>query len=162
MLSSGFIHWRANCSFGPGGSSGRGRQPRSLANRRREEERRWQERPRRRRSGCAGTGTGTGDGRPPPAFRLLAGGAGSEENRTRRLKRGLTKHTQGSGLDQSATLARRQKLEEMRGARRRACGSPIQCPSALPGLAQGIWISLLGLPTLGFSQLLPALFRGSS
>lgn len=60
--NSSFTHWRTNCSFGPGGSSGRGRQSRSLANRRREEERRWQERP-RGRSRCAGTETG--DGRPP-------------------------------------------------------------------------------------------------
>lgn len=68
-----------------------------------------------------------------PAFRLLAGGAGSGKNQTLLLKRGLAKHTQGSGLDQSPTLALRQKLEEMRGARRRAWGSSIQCALCAPG-----------------------------
>lgn len=49
-----------NCCFGLGGSSGRGRQPRSQANRGREEERRWQ----REAGGPRGAATSC---RPPAA-----------------------------------------------------------------------------------------------
>ncbi|MEJ1271253.1 spermatogenesis associated serine-rich 2 [Cricetulus griseus] len=171
LLSSGFTHWRANCSLGPGGSSGRGRQPRSLANRRREEERRWQERPRGRSRRA-----GTGDGRPPllsapspevqtPGRTELCDGRGLGRGGKASTHRG-GKLSLVSHLEQSPTLVqhgnRRQKLERMRGARRRAWGSPVRRALCAPGSHPSPWTSLVELSTLGFPQHLPVLFRGQA
>lgn len=167
MLSSGFTHWRANCSFGPGGSSGRGWQPHSLANRRREEERRWQERPRGRSRRARGQETAVRPCSPPPRWMC---GLPGEPSSGIEGGRGAGENTQGWEVflslrpravsDSQVAWELEAETRECEGARRRIGVRLPSAPSALQGLAQGVWTSLLERSTIECPQHLPALFRG--